>query len=124
MKFPKLVIEEATALREHATKNEISHLSFENLEPSSKSECIYGQLTGDCYSPRATRLIEQCARRVYKGFHGVNITTKKDLNGSPINKSRYEYWSPIEVFIARENDDQEKLNAKLISFIKGEIKTL
>lgn len=129
MKYPKLVIEEATALRKHATKEERSNLNFENLNPDSQRRCIYGQMTGDCFSERAKKLIEKSCRRVYS-TNGKFADAK--LNGSPVGKYRAtnggrlfgqntDYWSPIELFISKATS---RMNQKLIQFIKGEIKSL
>lgn len=123
MKFPKLVIEEAKALRRHATKEEKELLQFCNLSPSNRMKCVYGLMTGECYSNRATELIEKCAKRVYKANHIPSCIERKDLNGSPKGEDRCGYWSPIEVFIAKNGDGSE-MNRRLISFIKGEIKSL
>lgn len=121
MKFPKLVIEEAKALRKHATKDEKAILNFESLNPHNDWKCIYGQMTGHCHSERAVKLIKKCCRRVYKRTVIPQYTTAKQLNGSPVEMNRFDFWSPIEVFIAKEN---HQANAKLISYLKGEIKSL
>lgn len=122
MKFPKLVIKEAKVLKRRATKQELSILDINRLVPTSASHCIYGQMTGNCFSDRAIELIEKCASRVYRGdIVGVSQVERRHLNGTPKKKSRYEYWSPIEVFIAK-ND--YKMNNRLIQFLKGEIKSL
>lgn len=121
MKFPKLVIDEAKALKKHAMKYEKDRLDFVRLEATSTYRCIYGQMTGWCYSERAVELIEKCAKRVYVAERGVSMTTESHLNGSPKTAHRDEYWSPIEVFIGKED---EGANEKLVKFIKGEIKSL
>lgn len=127
MKFPKLVIEEATALKKHATEQELDMLSFEGLNPEDSRYCIYGQMTGSCWSERAVELINLCASRVYDDVEPTEdgVFSGAKLNGSPIEKDRLTYWSPIEVFISRNSfKDNDNLNKKLIRFLKGEIKTL
>lgn len=128
MKFPKLVIEEAKALKEHATPEEINRLDFNRLNPESKFSCIYGQMTGDCFSGRAIDLITKSAKRVYVKNNKEwtsRLYEKAKLNGKPIPEERTgkETWwySPIEIFISKKND---ALNEKLIQFLKGEIKEL
>lgn len=130
MKFPKLVIDEATALRKHATEEEISNLDFETLKPDTVNSCIYGQMTGHCFSARAKELIEKSCKKVYS-TNGELSNVK--LNGSPIGRHREaegkaymfrqntDYWSPIEVFLPKASKVEL---LKLVSFIKGEIKTL
>lgn len=118
MKFPKLVKDEADLLK---------------LDPDSKFDCVYGQMTGNCFSVRAKELIEKSCKKVY---HTEGYLADATLNGSPIGKERNttggnvygtktSYWSPIEVFIydAKERGDKDSI-AKLIQFLKGEIKTL
>lgn len=130
MKFPKLVIEEATALRKNATKTEIDKLNFLALNAHSATSCVYGLMTGDCHSERAIELIKSCAKRVYKTGEGLPHEGCK-LNGSPVELKRktsafeVAFWSPIEVFISKsQTENKSELNKKLIQFIKGEIKTL
>lgn len=128
MRFPKLVIEEATNLREFATERERANLEFTELRPNQKSDCVYGLMTGHCDSPRAQELIKKCCRRVYKALDGIYSKDEgklNPLNGSPVEKDRDTYWSPIEVFIVRDmRENDSKNNRKLLSFIKGEIDNL
>lgn len=60
-----LVKEEAKKLKELGKDFELERLSFDNLNPSSKSSCIYGQITGSCFSDRAEELIKSSCKRVY-----------------------------------------------------------
>ncbi len=125
MKFPELVIEEATNLKRLATKEELANLDFDQLNPQDARYCIYGQMTGSCWSARTKELIPLCCERVYECDKENNPELTVEgacvLNGSPIGKSRHEYWSPIEVFIAQEN---KEANQMLILFLKGEIDSL
>ena len=127
-KFPKLVIDEAKNLKKFATLEELAKLNIENFNPQASRNCIYGQMTGICYSSRATTLIKTCAKRVYRPGNDNNDTlTTAKINGSPKKYSienRYGddlFWSPIEVSIARASSE---MNTKLIAFLKGERKRL
>jgi len=136
-KYPALVIKEAKSLRKLATVEERNRLNFQKLDFSSKFECIYGQMTSNCFSKRAKELIEKSCSRVYSTKTGDNWEEYK-LNGTPIGKYRKEdgavnigfskertsYFSPIEVFIARGNNWRSGANERLVKYIKGEIKTL
>lgn len=127
MKFPKLVIQEAKALKENATEKEIHNLDFETLDSENANRCIYGQMTGICFSQRATELIQKCAERVYKEgpMDGDYVHDGAILNGSPVGMNRFSYFSPIEVFISKaQTTENDEANKKLIQFIKGEIKNL
>lgn len=115
----QLVREEAEALKLHATKEEIDNLNIYNLIPSISDKCIYGQMTGNCFSLRAIELIQLCCNRVYKTDGFLQISSL-ELNGSPKEKNRYNYFSPIEVMIYNYRDN----NANLISFLKGKTNIL
>lgn len=118
-----LVKKEADKLKRFATQEEIAKLNFGKLEPTNRNECIYGQMTGDCYSGRANELIVECAERVYSVNKHDNAMDKNNrLNGAPTIKKttdrKYWYHSPIEMFIAY--DKNKGVNSKrLIDYLKG-----
>jgi len=121
-RMKRLVIQEAKNLKRYATKNELSYLDFDNLKPDNKGGCIYGQMTGNCFSRRAEDLIIRCAPRVYK-INSVGQTPalygliNNRLNGKPsYEKARYTYFSPIEVFIY--NNRNKENNKRLIDYLK------
>lgn len=122
------VVLEATALKKNATPEERGNLSFATLSPYSPFDCIYGQMTGDCWSIRAEVLIRACAQRAYKP-KGSGVDNP-ELNGSPEGARRNKdylqpyYFSPIEVFIVSNLRGDENENAKLIAYLKGETETL
>ncbi len=118
MKYPELVIEEATNLRKFTTPKEKESLDLE-IDPLDPLQCIYGRISGSCYNNRATELIKKCCPRVYnKG--NISLDT---FNGSPIGKSRSEYWSPIELYINNMEIDSPEIR-HLADFIQGKIETL
>lgn len=125
----KLVAQEAKALRKNDTKQELDRLDFRTLEPSNITLCIYGQITGNCFSDRANDLIFNCAKRVYNVGKGYfNILDSAKLNGKPVkikNESRQSrYFSPIEYFIAQKGPYQKENNEILVDYLKGERKDL
>ncbi len=127
----ELVKKEASKLKEHATPEELARLNFEHLNPNSPRSCIYGQMTGNCYSPRANELVLKCAERVYvsnvsRDSESNAVFTYQTLNGVPHlienNRDRSEvYHSPIEIYLVfnRENDTTEN-NKVVIDYLKGE----
>lgn len=127
-----LVIEEATKLKKNSTINERERLTFDRLNPSTIGGCIYGQMTGSCFSSRATVLIKKNCKRVLerkpsKNFNGGGMFDEVlvgELNGSPKTTDRNVYWSPIEVFITQPRNRKNGNNKKLIDFINGESETL
>ena len=54
--FFKLVSEELDTIKKNATSVEIDNLDFDSFEFSDATHCIYGQLTGDCYSSRSREI--------------------------------------------------------------------
>lgn len=103
------VVEEATALKQFATKEELSKIDADIIDPFHTDLCIYGQMTGDCHSERASHLFHACAvKGISKSImncdelpplddHELRFTELNTPNGIKISKS---HFSPIEVFIA------------------------
>ena len=121
-----LVIAEATALKKSATSAEIAHLNFNRLTPIDHKGCIYGQMTGSCFSPRATKLIESCAPKFIEAEIGDEITELEDCKLTETHERHTVddeyYFSPIEVLISQP---KTKGNAeRLIAFLKGETEVL
>lgn len=122
--FVTLVKKEAKKLRNLCTKVEKNKLDFYNLAPQRKRSCIYGQLTGNCFSRRANNLIVECCERIIIG----KLNTKRfHINGKPKPYSgikRIGNWSPIEAFIMYRKNTNNGNNKMLVSYLKGETKTL
>lgn len=126
-----LVVKEATKLKKFATKKEISKLDITKLDGTHVNYCVYGQLTGDCFSNRAYNLIKKCATKVYEvsPYYGID---RCSLNGKPYEiekpKLRINHFiSPIEQFLFKYKVEpisikgtRSKYAKKLIAFLKGE----
>ncbi len=114
----KLVIEEAVNLKNNASLQELSNLNFNTLNPSYSNECIYGQMTGDCFGKRATYLIEKSCELVIEdnirlGHNLISDTVE------PKGVSRYLYFSPIEEFVYTVYNRTNGNNERLVDFLKG-----
>lgn len=118
----QLVTEEATNLKKHATQEELNKLDFNRLNPGRIDLCVYGQMTGYCHTKRAEELMRTCCKRVYNTDAGS--VRNCSVNGSPENKNRHSFWSPIEVFIDQYRNQNNGNNEQLIKFLKGEIDVL
>lgn len=130
------VTKEAQALRVHATAEERSKLSFESLKPSNMNNCIYGLMTGNCFTERAALLIDQCCVRFFKheimpDYFRVSATIDnilKGVNGVKVENFVEErtgiadgmHYSAIEAYILLP----DAKNANLIAYLKGETETL
>lgn len=107
------VAKEAAALRVHATEEERGRLDFLSLNPTDMAMCIYGQMTGDCDSHRASRLIKNCTSIfIDNNSEGLEMYLAKEF--------RDYHWSPIEYYILLP----EARNANLIAYLRGETDTL
>lgn len=119
-----LVREEAARLREYATPEELSRLDFDQFAPTIPTMCIYGQTTGDCFSPRATTLLNKCARPFSKAVREYEPNGKKRFDKNVRNllavKDGHAYFSPIEFYIAQP----DAKNKQLIAYLKGKRNTL
>lgn len=107
-----LVLDEATKLKEHATYQEKSNLDFESLSTNNIMLCIYGQMTGYCYSVRAHYLLSKCAVPYsgnLKRFNG-------DVSNSKFDPNEDRVFSAIEFYIDKVNSK----NDVLIDYIKGD----
>jgi hypothetical protein len=124
------VTKEAKALRENATEAELNNLTI-LINPYSFRGCIYGQMTGDCRSPRASELIFQCCTRyfhngseaafLHRGMAGVRrIVNGEKIEGAETPKelkdkrgSSVRYLSSIETYIATPRAKIDNLVAYL-----------
>jgi hypothetical protein len=128
------VRKEAEALRVHATSEERAQLNLQRLEPSHRRHCVYGMMTGDCFSGRSATLIKACTYRYFKpavisdierhGFAGVqdnaNGTEVIDFLEERIEAIDPCHYSAIEAYILLP----EARNENLIAYLKGETETL
>ena len=135
--FLKDVRTEINNIKKYATKAEINRLDFENLEPENYNRCIYGQMTDDCTSPRASELIfKSCARYISPGDNNIKINSftklKSQINGKTIpgvkNNKQFantrihyiDHFSSLEAYIMLP----KAKNKNIISYLKGETKKL
>lgn len=120
-----LVKAEAESLRIKAKKKELDNLDFNSLKPNDITLCVYGQMTGHCYSDRAGKLINSCAVKVYTTDDTLSdALLGKKLGNSPKKEQRDYYFSPIEVFIYKKENQKNGNNKMLIDYLKGKRKTL
>ncbi len=117
------VLDEATKLKSCATQEELEMLSFGRLKPDDKNKCIYGQMTGNCFSERATELLSCCAVP-YSGDVDVYIRTRaksfNDKNRADVLEEFNLVFSAIEFYITHRNAQ----NNNLINYLKGDKETL
>lgn len=116
---------EAKALREHATKEELGRLDFNNLDPNDKRYCIYGLMTGNCNSERAIELITKCCTRYFHNNDVMGNMSSFEIAAQRVNGGTCDlasargleirYFSSIETYIFF--GDRKR---NLIAYLRGE----
>lgn len=106
------VLNEINLLKQNATKEELSQLNFETLNPDNGRLCIYGQITGDCFSNRAFELIQTCCKTTISFPYLSKTTTHKRRP----RQDRYDDFSFLEHCIAMYPMN----NLAIIQYLKGE----
>ncbi len=124
----EIVKGEVENIKKYASPEEIVKLDPNHFSSDDPTECIYGQMTGDCRSYRAMELIGLCCEKVMS-TEGLNwqILTECLLNGKPVpiedpSKRLEMYVSPLESFIHREK--YNNAGEKIIHYLKGKTETL
>lgn len=103
--------EEARLLAIHATKKEKKRLVAVTVIPSHYAKCIYGRMTGDCFSERAHELISECAKAPF--YASIEYTTTRNMTN--VLDSDLRYFTAIEVVIYRNPE----LIPELVKIIKA-----
>lgn len=113
----ELVKQEAYNIKLHATESEKDRLHFSSLDPTLRKACVYGLMTGDCFSEMAANLLNLCA------LECVNEIDREEpfqiVRKEVFTDSR-QFFSPLEYYINQEDADNEQL----IKYIKGQTDTL
>ena len=117
--FIQEVYNEINTIKEKATKREISRLNFNKFEHTNSGQCIYGQMTGDCYSTRAKDLYIKSLDAISK--HNVDVNT--DENGNDIYKFKDLDLEKGNSFTYLESylfTCSRKTQKEIIQYLKGE----
>lgn len=115
-KLKQRVLEEITLLKQYATPEEIESLDSNTINPSYFKQCIYGQMTGDCYSKRTHELLTKCAVWPYSiRIAKYKKTQMGSKNWIDRRKRDNEVFSPIEYYIYHRRN---KISI-LVNYLKG-----
>ncbi|MEK6829010.1 MAG: hypothetical protein AABY15_02705 [Nanoarchaeota archaeon] len=79
--FLKEVEKEVILLKKHASKEQLDNLDADLIDPTHADACIYGQMTGECRSLEAKRLMDLCCKRIFLVDDGA-----EDLTGKKFSK--------------------------------------
>ena len=116
---------EATNLKNNATQEEIDSLGRMLIFGFSPTNCIYGQMTGNCYSKRAYELINSSANLLYitprSSVSIRNLCNKKDITKIDFTKDNHgQFHSPIEMYLSLMEHIGGRLYIDmLVEYIKG-----
>ncbi len=126
------VMEELNDIKRYAFKKEIAKLDIKTFDYGNEDHCIYGQMTGNCHSKRATKLVNKCCN----GYVCTYITplfkeqiTFRESKVSIIKRSgdllRETFtgssrFSALELYITLKGAK----NKEIFEYLKGERKTL
>lgn len=121
------VTKEVTALKTHATKNELHKLSAALLDPSDVFNCYYGLMTDCCHSERAVELIKICAIRYVvdctltsttaEGFQRISEhVCTKGMDDFESGRGFSGYYSALEAYALLK----DAKNENIIAYLKGE----
>ncbi len=106
----KLVVQEALKLRKYAKKSERAKLNFWYLDSHSTLSCIYGQMTGNCHSPRAVQLLNKCTVPYSKEvFCNNKYDYYRKSDQKEFIRSDIRDFSPIEYYISLPGAKKEDL---------------
>lgn len=117
--FLVLVQNELDTIKAKATKEEIEQLSMSRFDYSKPEKCIYGLMTGNCYSDRAKELYP-------KQYSNIEIHPYNGENYFPFKKQSYSKkgdvkFTPLEKYLYMVNAPQHE---KIIQYLRNEIETI
>jgi len=118
LEFLTLVREEIENIKTHATPEEISNLDFNKFNPTIISQCIYGQMTGCCFSDRARELQPKIYNTDLTCIGDTFRYIKYLLVKGEIQD--YKDYTTLEMYIPMKGAK----NKQIIQYLKGERKTL
>lgn len=110
----KLAYIEANNLRNKITNSEKFKLDSKTIIARFKTNCIYGQITGNCDSVRSIELMNQCTATTVTGFGGDKVLYKEKILLA--RRKTILQMTPLEVYIL--NCGESEIN-KLVELIKA-----
>lgn len=106
------VMAELDNIKAKATKEEIGRLNLESFNPNSPTKCIYGLMTGECFSNRAKELTP----KTYDSIGWGNSFGRQQFT-----KGNMECFTALEKYLYMV---KEATHAKIIDYLKGSTSVL
>ena len=134
--FLKEVRKEVKLLKKHATAEQLLKLNAKIFNPAQSDTCVYGQITGNCQSIEAKRLMDLCCKKIFVLAEGAeNLVDRKFsdvkallgekykgqtwdesiIEGEPLILRSYEYMTVLEGYTCLKRANIEGL----IDFLKS-----
>jgi len=114
--FIQEVCDEINTIKEKTTQRELNRLNIDDFDYKSSSNCIYGQMTGGCFSKRAIKLHP----KKYDQISDYEIFDKKTCF-SKLLKKPGNYFTALEQYLYICSKNKEK---QIIQYLKGELDEL
>ncbi len=113
---------ELSKINKFATREEKDKLlkNLDHLNGVKADECIYGLMTGNCYSKRATELIKKCSSKILvNGIRSITESTNR-MDDTLIDKARdinsiINRFTKLELALSLYN---EEIKESIIQAIK------
>lgn len=118
-KFVKLVIKEIETIKKKATNEEIARLNFNVFDASRIDRCIYGQMTGNCDSARALKLMPKKYDEI--GFNDSSAYSKDYIQFEVQDFTKGNYFTALEKYLFMV---KAPVHRHIISYLKGRTKVL
>jgi len=115
--YVNAVTKEIINIKKNASKEALSKLDFETLNPKNSNHCIYGQMYDHCRTSNAVRIIKKCCSEVVAPMSSINSSNILfDVGFIKATKYGYlSYVSMLEKYIAI----YPKQNKQIINYLKG-----
>lgn len=103
----KAAIKELRNIKKYATNEEVGKLlvHIDELDGNQSAKCVYGLMTGSCFSDRAEELIDKCASLNKADLLGTDMLSKEiNLIRTATRVDNKRYYSCLEkaLYINRE----------------------
>lgn len=113
------VLAEIEMIKKFATSEEIARLDFKNFNHRHSDNCIYGQMTGHCTSPRAKELFTKKYANVGKSTDFSYVYSNNTFNDQDFTLG--VQYTALEKYLYIVKSGTHK---KIIKYLKGEINEL
>jgi len=87
---------EVEMLKKHAYPVQLNRLDFDTFDPDHRSQCIYGQMTGSCYSREAQTLMNKACIKVFNTeYNTIQYKTFTEIKGLINGKYNKQTWKRV-----------------------------